>query len=37
MIATIGTVLVWVLIVIAGAAGLLFAFNGFMFFIGWPK
>nr|DAO63661.1 MAG TPA: syndecan-2 protein [Caudoviricetes sp.] len=37
MIATIGTILVWALIVIAGAAGLLFAFIGFMFFINWPK
>lgn len=37
MIATIGTILVWTLIVIAGAAGLLFAFIGLMFFISWPK
>lgn len=37
MIATIGTILVWALILIAGAAGLFFAFIGFMFFISWPK
>ncbi len=37
MIATIGTILIWSLIVIAVAAGLLFAFIGFMFFINWPK
>lgn len=37
MIATIGTILVWALIVIAGIAGLFFAFIGLMFFISWPK
>lgn len=37
VIATIGTILVWTLIVVAAAAGLFFAFIGFMFFISWPK
>ncbi|EPJ4830055.1 hypothetical protein QFZ01_004796 [Enterobacter kobei] len=37
VIATIGTILVWALIVVAAAAGLFFAFIGFIFFISWPK
>ncbi len=37
MIATIGTILVWALIVIGAIAGLGFAFIGFMFFVNWPK
>lgn len=36
MIATIGTILVWVLIVIAGLAGLFFAVLGFMLFTSLP-
>lgn len=37
MIATIGTILVWAIMIIGGIAGLFFAFIGFMFFLNWPK
>jgi len=37
MIATIGTILVWLIIGAVGIAGLIFAFIGFMLFISWPK
>ncbi len=36
MIATIGTIIVWALIVAGGAVGLLCAFIGLMFLINFP-
>lgn len=37
MIATIGTIIVWALIVVGAAVGLLCAFIGLMFLIYYPK
>lgn len=37
MIATIGSILVWMLIGVAGIGGLICAFIGFMMLISWPK
>lgn len=36
MIATIGTIIVWALIVVGGAIGILCAFIGLMFLISFP-
>ncbi len=37
MIATIGTILVWLIIGAVGIVGLVCAFIGFMFLLHWPK
>lgn len=37
MIATIGTILVWAIIILGGIAAAFFAFIGLMFFLSWPK
>jgi len=37
VIATIGTILVWLIIGAVGVASLVCAFIGFMFFVHWPK
>lgn len=37
MIATIGTILVWLIIGVVGIGTLICVFIGFMFFVHWPK
>lgn len=37
MIATIGSILVWALIIMAGVFGAFCAVIGFMFIVNWPK
>lgn len=37
MIATIGTILVWLIIGVVGISTLICAIIGFMFFVHWPK